>query len=121
MVSVFNVERYNDDQPFSQWLEDFEDGVLANFGEVADRRKKAILMQLCGENVKKYACSLDDETKKDYPKLIAALIKKFTHHANETVERHIFNTMMQLEITQVEYITTIYTLIYYPQIQKKLL
>ena len=102
MVSVFNVERYNDDQPFSQWLEDFEDGVLANFGEVADRRKKAILMQLCGEAVKKYACSLDDETKKDYPKLIAALIKKFTHHANETVERHIFNTMMQLEEENID-------------------
>ena len=62
MVSVFEIEKYGNDRPFVQWLEEFEDCVLANFGDVEAKRKKAILMQMCGESVKKYVSSLDDET-----------------------------------------------------------
>ena len=53
MVSVFEVRKYENDGPFNHWLEEFEDGVLANFGDVANKRKKTILMQVCGEAVKK--------------------------------------------------------------------
>ena len=53
MVSVLEpLEKYKNNGPFDLWLKDFEDFVLANFGEVNNKRKKAILMQLCGEEVK---------------------------------------------------------------------
>ena len=98
MVSVLEpLEKYKNNGPFDLWLKDFEDFVLANFGEVNNKRKKAILMQLCGEEVKKYADSLDDETKVNYTKLTDVLKDKFSHLANETIERHIFNTMVQEE------------------------
>ena len=103
MVSVFEVQKYDNNCPFNLWLEEFEDGVLANFGDVANKRKKAILMQVCGEAVKKFVLSLEDEVKNDYPKLIKSISEKFTHHANETVERHIFNTMEQEEEESIEH------------------
>ena len=87
MVSVFEVRKYDNNCPFNLWLEEFEESVLANFGDVANKRKKAILMQVCGEAVKKFVLSLEDEVKNDYPKLIKSISDKFTHHANETVER----------------------------------
>ena len=79
MVSVFEVQKYDNNCPFNLWLEEFEDGVLANFGDVANKRRKAILMQVCGEAVKKFVLSL------------------------ETVERHTFNTMEQEEEESIEY------------------
>ena len=98
MVSgLFHCQSYENDKPFEVWLEDFEDSVLANFGEVEPRRKKAILMQLCGDAVKKFVASLDIATRNDYTTLTAQIIAKFTHTANETVERHIFNTLEQEE------------------------
>ena len=62
-VVSFEPTHYANDKPFDQWLEEFEDSVLANFGEVDGKRKKAILMQLCGEAVKKFVASLDTEIK----------------------------------------------------------
>ena len=38
----FECTQYENDQPFDQWVEEFEDSMLANFGEIDDRRKKAI-------------------------------------------------------------------------------
>ena len=41
MVSgvLFDCQHYQNDQPCELWLEEFEDGVLANFGEVDDKKK----------------------------------------------------------------------------------
>ena len=104
MVSgvLFDCQHYQNDQPFELWLEEFEDSVLANFGEVDDKRKKAILMQLCGEAVKKHVASLDSEIKSNYERLTTEITSKFKHTANETVERHIFNTMEQEEEETIE-------------------
>ena len=86
MVSgvLFDCQHYQNDQPFELWLEEFEDSVLANFGEVDDKRKKAILMQLCGEAVKKHVASLDSEIKGNYERLTTEITSKFKHTANET-------------------------------------
>ena len=96
MVSVLEpIDKYKNDKPFEQWLVDFDDFVLANFGEVTKKRQKAILMQLCGSKAKTYADSLPANIRTDYDLLIDELKKKFCHLANETVERHIFNTLTQ--------------------------
>ena len=73
------------------------------FGDVANKRKKAILMQVYGEAVKKFVLSLDEDIKNYYPQVIKSISVKFTHHANETVERHIFNTMEQDEEESIEH------------------
>ena len=98
MVSVLEpLERYQNDQPCELWLNDFDDFVLANFGTVSNDRKRAILMQLCGDDVKKFVDSLEPQDKTDYKKLLEILKQKFNHLENEIVERHIFNTMVQDE------------------------
>ena len=39
MVSVLEpLEKYQNDQPFELWLNDFDDFVLANFGTVSNDR-----------------------------------------------------------------------------------
>ena len=91
------LEKYQNDQPFELWLNDFDDFVLANFGTVSNDRKRAILMQLCGDDVKKFVDSLEPQDKTDYKKLLEILKQKFNHLENEIVERHIFNTMVQDE------------------------
>ena len=55
MVSVLldPIAKYENDRPFDRWLEDFDDFVLASFGEIPEKRKKAILMQMIGLEVKK--------------------------------------------------------------------
>ena len=98
----FECTQYENDQPFDQWVEEFEDSMLANFGEIDDRRKKAILMQLCGGAVKKFVSSLSNEAKASYKLIKVEIINKFRHTANETVERHIFNTMDQEEEETIE-------------------
>ena len=97
MVSVLldPIDKYDNDRPFDRWLEDFDDFVLASFGEIPEKRKKAILMQMIGLEVKKYADSLTTETRASYKDLTEALVAKFNHQANETIERHIFNSMAQ--------------------------
>ena len=97
MVSVLldPIAKYENDRPFDRWLEDFDDFVLASFGEIPEKRKKAILMQMIGLEVKKYADSLTTETRATYKDLTEALVSKFNHQANETIERHIFNSMTQ--------------------------
>ena len=85
-----------------QWVEEFEDSMLANFGDIDDRRKKAILMQLWGGAVKKFVSSLSNEAKASYKLIKEEIINKFRHTANETVERHIFNTMDQEEEETIE-------------------
>ena len=40
MVSVFEVTTYVNGCPFNHWLEEFKDGALANFGDVANKRKR---------------------------------------------------------------------------------
>ena len=98
MVSVLEpLDKYENNKPFAVWLEDFDDYVLANWGDVDKKRKKAILMQLCGQKVKAYSDSLSATVRADYDQLVAALTQKFSHLANETVERHLFNTMSQNE------------------------
>jgi hypothetical protein len=97
MVSVLEpIARYQNNKPFAVWVQDFEDFVLANFGDnIPQNRKRAILMQLIGPEAKKYAESLDPDTRGDYNRVLGALKDKFHHQANETIERHIFNTMIQ--------------------------
>jgi len=46
VIGFFECTQNENDQPFDQWVEEFEDSMLANFGDIDDRRKKAILMQL---------------------------------------------------------------------------
>ena len=96
------LEKYDNDKPFARWLEDFDDFVLASFGEIDNRRKKAILMQLVGLEAKKYADSLAPDTRSDYKALSDALVEKFNHQANETIERHIFNTLVQDEDESID-------------------
>ena len=66
MVSVFEVTTYVNDCPFNHWLEEFKDGALANFWGCSEQEKKAILMQVYGEAVKKFVLSLDEDIKNDY-------------------------------------------------------
>ena len=86
---------YRNDVPFEKWLLDFEEYVLAVYGDVANARKKAILMQMVGDEVKKYVDTLDTVVRADYAQLITNLKQRFKHQQNETIERHIFNNMNQ--------------------------
>ena len=86
---------YRNDVPFEKWLLDFEEYVLAVYGDVTNARKKAILMQMVGDEVKKYVDTLDTVVRADYAQLITNLKQKFKHQQNETIERHIFNNMNQ--------------------------
>ena len=97
MVSVLEpINKYENDQPFEKWIIEFDDFVLANFGEdVSAKRKKAILMQLLGHEPKKFVESLAKEVQSEYVALVKELETRFDNKANETIERHIFNTMQQ--------------------------
>ena len=97
MVSVLEpINKYENDQPFEKWIIEFDDFVLANFGEIVSaKRKKAILMQLLGHEPKKFVESLAKEVQSEYVALVKELETRFDNKANETIERHIFNTMQQ--------------------------
>ena len=86
---------YKNDIPFRKWLGDFEEYVLAAYGTVDNARKKAILKQMVGDELKKYIDTLEENVTGDYTVLTTHLKEKFQHKQNETIERHIFNNMTQ--------------------------
>ena len=93
---------YKNDIPFEKWFVDFQEYVLAAYGTVDNARKKAILMQMVGDEVKKYVDTVDPQIRGDFTQLTQHLKDRFKHQQNETIERHIFNNMTQNEGELIE-------------------
>ena len=93
--------------PFPLWKEELENYILAAVGDgVSAQRKKAILNATIGERTKKVIANLEPEKKDTFENLIIALEEFYTVESSDVIERHIFNTLQQIEGENIDAFVT---------------
>ena len=82
----------------ASWIDELEDYIVAAAGEnIGAARKRAILLSTIGSEAKKVIGNLSATQKDTYDHLVEALKGHYQAESNDVIERHVFNTMTQME------------------------
>ena len=92
---------------FTLWKEELHNYILAAVGEdVSAARKKAILQSTIGPQAKKVIANLEPSKKDNYDNLVRSLEEFYSVETSDVIERHVFNTLLQLEGEQIDSFVT---------------
>ena len=98
----FTIDKYKAGSPIDHWLEELENFMLAEYGQIDNVRKKAVLLTAIGKDNLVAINNFAAVEKDTYVHLLVKLKNYYAPQENETVERHAFYSMTQEEDETIE-------------------